>query len=30
VIVRSGIAETFSDALRELHKAQTEQQERGG
>jgi hypothetical protein len=28
VIVRSGIAETFADALRELHEAQAEMQER--
>jgi hypothetical protein len=29
VIVRSGLAETFSDALRELHENQADKQERG-
>ena len=30
VIVRSGIAESFSDALKELHEIQAEKQERSG
>jgi hypothetical protein len=30
LIVRCGIAETFADALRELHEIQAEKQERTG